>query len=474
MCSWLDSWGTEMPGNDESALDVTGEVLADEQERVIEDLGRRAGAALRRPAPAEGPAEVMRRARTQRIVRAAGTAAAVVTVLIVGIIWINRGDSEVQPIHTVTDQTVPEPTVVTATTQPETTTTAGTTTSSVGEPEAAGAFVVTPGVTIENDLVSSLAYNADGSVLAATSPGFGLRLYDPDTLTVERELACPVTASPVAEGGSDFVWDPGVAAEWDDESRALITALNTAPLLRGDDSGCPIVFSADGSRAARSRGLPQSWRTTVWSTVDGTVIVEVPGTLPVFSGDGTRIATVDSGRALVWDVVTGSQVAEFDVGATGRPFSTVSQDGTQVLFAGVEHTFVTDPRTFAQVAEIPAGAGYGAAISNDGTRVAAANFATASVWDVVTGTELLRLEGGAGELLTVAFSPDGTLLATGGNGDGFRIFDATTGEELANLDPNPNANAENGLGGMVFFSPDGSSLAVNIYSGLQVWRYTRD
>ena len=66
----------------------------------------------------------------------------------------------------------------------------------------------------------------------------------------------------------------------------------------------------------------------------------------------------------------------------------------------------------------------------DGTQVATTSFAynnatllqsTVEVWDAITGSELLTLQGGGGGLNGVAFSPDGTRLATGGD-QGLHVY----------------------------------------------------
>jgi WD40 repeat protein len=75
----------------------------------------------------------------------------------------------------------------------------------------------------------------------------------------------------------------------------------------------------------------------------------------------------------------------------------------------------------------------------------------------------------------VAFSPDNSLLATGGIQDeGLRIVDAVTGQELANLYQDP-------ASGSAAFSPDRETLAVTVIPdgfsvsqrGLHLWSYSR-
>lgn len=53
-------------------------------------------------------------------------------------------------------------------------------------------------------------------------------------------------------------------------------------------------------------------------------------------------------------------------------------------------------------------------------------YGTAGIWRVDTGQQLHTLTGHTGEVWQVAFSPDGTLLATTGSGGTARIWRLAT------------------------------------------------
>src|SRR4030095_8176606 len=74
------------------------------------------------------------------------------------------------------------------------------------------------------------------------------------------------------------------------------------------------------------------------------------------------------------------------------------------------------------------------AFSPDGQRLAAASWdqsaGTIKVWDAATGTESLTIRAHPKPVTSVAFSPDGKRLASAGGEKSFKVWDATTGQEL--------------------------------------------
>jgi len=109
----------------------------------------------------------------------------------------------------------------------------------------------------------------------------------------------------------------------------------------------------------------------------------------------------------------------------------------------------------------------GVAFSPDGARLASIGAdGTAKVWDTASGGQLLTLSGASGDTgYSVAFSPDGRLLATSWSSQVI-VWDAATGERLFSLSGEVLGMAVDHLD----FSPDGTRLAVANMDGLpKVW-----
>ncbi len=94
------------------------------------------------------------------------------------------------------------------------------------------------------------------------------------------------------------------------------------------------------------------------------------------------------------------------------------------------------------------------AYSPDGSRLASGSGdKTVKLWDTAKGKELATLAGHSGDVRSVSFSPDGRRLASGAEDKTVKLWDTTKGKELATLAGHSDSVLS------VAFSPDGSRLA---------------
>ena len=201
-----------------------------------------------------------------------------------------------------------------------------------------------------------------------------------------------------------------------------------------------------------------------------------------FSPDGALLAygskadhPRDDARVMLWDMETrvNTPIANTKLGLD----VTFSPDGNTLAWgAAWRRITLWDVTSRREIGRFPGAVGP-VAFSRDGTLLASQGSGDILLWDVRTRKRLASLEGHTSQINAFAFSPDGTLLASGsGNNRAFegedditvRLWDVASGEETATVE----VPVGNGVWS-VAFSPDGNTLAWGAaLGGVTLWDVT--
>jgi WD40 repeat protein len=307
--------------------------------------------------------------------------------------------------------------------------------------------------------VTSLAVSRNGRTLTTRARGDALRQWDLATGKLVREVRVPENATCAA-----LAPDASLLAAGEGSAVALYDTTTGQKLrqLDGEQMGISaLAFAPDGKTLAVRGSQPRAMR--LWDVATGkalrilqdeanaaaanaVVYNNVAGALTAemaFSPDGRFLAAAGEKNQLgLWDTTTGTRLREFQLGgaqavkrfafsADGRSLAAVNQDGTVTLFetaTGARRTplgkAVANPGRGASMVVFMGGfidlfgkgqeAPFSVAYSPDGRLLAAAGPEPAvRVWDALTGKVLGRFQGHQGGVVSLTFAADGKKLISG-------------------------------------------------------------
>ena len=286
--------------------------------------------------------------------------------------------------------------------------------------------------------ITEIAYSPDGTRIAAATRR-DIWLYDARSgvvlklLTGHTDSVLTVAFSPsgnyLASGGFD-----GTVRGWNVRSGTLFETITGH-----GGSVRSVRFSPDGSTLASAGEdkLIRLW--DVWNADLKRTLVghSEPVHTVAFSPDGLTIASGSrDGAIMLWDVRSGNKLHTLE--GHEEPVSSVA--------------FSPDGRTLAST-----GRPYG-------VNPRLSRFGELKLWETHTGEQVRTLEGHLHTVGSVAFSPDGDVLASGGGwyDDTVRFWDTRTGEEVRILEGHTGVDS-------IAFSPYGVKLATASSGSVRLW-----
>ena len=301
------------------------------------------------------------------------------------------------------------------------------------------------------DGAGSVAFRADGQLLAIANLSKKIHLCDPHTGRIARTLKIQAQTSPILGKYSDEIDDVTFSpdglrlavacGDWTAKILDVATGAEVLSLHPHTGTVSSVAFSGDGQRVATGSSYMMSGQVPgevkVWDSTSGELLLDLKGHKHrvhsvTFSPDSQCLASASSDRTIcLWNTATGQLLRTLSghVGAVNRVV--FSPDGKWLASAGGARDHTLKLWDTATGEERFTMRGHGRSIecvafSPDARRLASASIdGTVKVWDSVTGLELLAFKGPVKMFSCVTFSPDSKRLVAGGLYGATTLWDGT-------------------------------------------------
>jgi WD40 repeat protein len=327
---------------------------------------------------------------------------------------------------------------------------------------------------LAEDKFTTMAFAPDGKTLAVGATNANIYLWDPASgkglgqLEAHTWWITGLFFSPDSKTLYSTSWDETVR-RWDVASRKEIRSGGDETLDQGR-----MARSPNGKLLATSGADGQ---VCIWEAMTGRRLHTLRGHGPgvfdlAFSPDGKRLGSCGKDMSIrLWDVRAGKELyvvhCENGPREHGRVHAVAFSPNGKLIAAandskGVVH--VLDSETGKRTLELPHKGPATVAFSPDGKELATGGWDhQVLIRDVATGKQLRTL--GIGQIVdSVAYSPDARLIATGHHSKPICLWDAATGNLVREL------KTTEEVIWVVAFSPDGQLLASGGTDGIiRIW-----
>jgi len=261
---------------------------------------------------------------------------------------------------------------------------------------------------------------------------------------------------------------------WDAETGQVIRTMGGHPHYALSHCVCSVAFSPDGRQIASGSGSTIKFWDTETGQVMRTLNAQADGEHVAFSLDGQRIVSGSSGGKIrLWDAKTGRELRTLDrFGLLGSV--ALSPDGRRIATGesygmGVR---IWDAETGREIRTLRGHARRvsSVAFSLDGSRIASGSGdKTIKLWNAETGQLIRTLSGHTNWVTSVAFSPNGRRIASVSEDNTIRLWNVETGQVIRTMGGHP-ADASTHWVYSVAFSPDGRQIAGGLGDGtIKIW-----
>ena len=319
---------------------------------------------------------------------------------------------------------------------------------------------------------NAVAFSPDGQTVATGGADGNVRLWDTAT---EQEIGPPMSSDAKPVAAVAFSPDGTLVAAGSADGNVQLWDTATeqeagTALVAGAAEVDALAFSPDGKLLATGGqdGAVRLWDVATGSQVGTTMATGDAVSALTFGTGGTTLASAESdGATELWNVTTQTQTGaaltvQGSAGVSALAFSpaadalaTGNGNGSIQLWNPAGFHQPSAPLALGSVGVAAAAAGHTpAAFSAGGGLLATSNgHGTVRVWNV-TARRPVGLPMGSYHIVTgLALSPDGKTLAVAGSG--VQLWQTATGQRIGTTLP----PAGNGRYRAVAFSPDGTMLA---------------